>query len=190
MSDRGDRGNLLLPTLAALALVAGWLALRGFQTPIEPPTEIAQARPRYHLQDAHWQRFDESGAPLFVLAAADLDYFDDASMQLAGVRLDTYADEGNWRLEADRGMVPAGETRLRLEPLVELRGAREHSGRIALKTPTLWVDWRARTLSTDQPVEASTAAGSTLKARGLRGDWAGRHVEFLDAVRVRHVLRD
>lgn len=185
-----DRGNLVLPTLAACAALAGWLAFKGFQSPVDAGGELAELRPRYHLEDARWRRFDQNGAPVFVLAAANMDYFDDTSMQLAGVRFDTYGEEGNWQLAADRGSVAAGETRLTLEPLVELTGARERDGRIDLQTPTLWVDWNARTLGTDATIEARTAAGSTLQATGMRGDWTGRRVEFLDAVSVRHVPRD
>jgi LPS export ABC transporter protein LptC len=189
MSD-SDRGNLVLPLLAALALLAGWLAFKGFQTPAEVGEQTIELRPRYHLEEARWRRFDDSGAPVFVLAASNIDYFDDASMQLAGVRFDTHAEEGSWQLDADRGVVPAGETRLKLEPLVEVRGAREVGGRIELQTPSLWVDWEARTLSTDETVEARTAAGSSLQAVGMRGDWTGRRIEFLNAVQVRHALRN
>lgn len=186
-----DRGGLLLPVLAALALLAGWLAFKGFQGPTEVSEALIEQRPRYHLEEVRWQRYDESGAPVFVLAATSIDYFDDASMQLTGVRFDTHAEGGSWRLEADRGTVPAGETRLRLEPQVDVRGARERGGgRIDLRTPLLWVDWRERTLNTDEPVEARTAAGSTLQAMGMRGDWTGRRVEFLNTVQMRHVLGD
>lgn len=186
---KGERDNLLLPTLAVLALLAGWLALKGFQGPGEAADEAAELRPRYHLEEARWRRYDETGAPVFALAASNIDYFDDASMQLASIRFDTHAEDGSWQLEADRGTVPAGQTRLRLEPLVDVRGTREQ-GRINILTTMLWVDWEQRTLSTDQPVEARTAAGSRLQAVGMRGDWTGRRVEFLDAVQVRHVLDD
>ncbi|MFC4252370.1 LPS export ABC transporter periplasmic protein LptC [Sinimarinibacterium flocculans] len=185
-----DRGNLWLPLLGALALLAGWLAFKGFQAPTDLREELVEQRPRYHLEDARWRRYDDTGAPIFVLAAANIDYFDDASMQLDSVRFDTYAEAGRWQLEADRGHVPAGETRLKLQPLVDVHGVRAPDGSIDLQTPSLWVDWTERTLKTDDPVEARTAAGSTLEATGMRGDWTGRHVEFLDAVRVRHVLRD
>jgi LPS export ABC transporter protein LptC len=183
--DADARSPLLYPVLGLLALFAGWLAFEGFRDPGDAPAAVEEQRPRYHIEAADWTRFDGTGAQLFVVGATSIDYFDDASMQLTDVALNTRAEDGQWRLDASRGVVPPGETRLRLEPLVDVRGRTRDDLPVQIRAPTLWVDWTERTLTTDDAVDARTGA-STLQAVGMRTDWSGERVEFLSAVRVRH----
>jgi LPS export ABC transporter protein LptC len=184
--DADTRSPLLYPVLGLLALLAGWLAFEGFRDPGDVPSALAEQRPRYHIEVADWTRYDEAGARVFVVGASSIDYFDDASMQLADIVLDTHAGDGQWRLDASRGSVPPGEKRLRLEPQVDVRGRTRKDVPVQIRTPTLWVDWAERTLSTEDAVDARTGA-STLQAVGMRADWNGQHVEFLSDVKVRHV---
>jgi LPS export ABC transporter protein LptC len=184
--DTDARSPLLYPALALLALLAGWLAFEGFRDPGAAPAANEEQRPRYHIEAADWTRFDETGSRVFVVGASSIDYFDDASMQLADIALNTGDENGPWRLDARRGVVPAGEKRLRLEPLVDVRGRTRDEVPVQILAPTLWVDWAERTLSTDDAVDAR-AGSSTLQAVGMRTDWNGERVEFLGEVQVRHV---
>lgn len=186
-SSRGakERGTLLFPALGVLGLLAAWLVVDSFQSLPDAPLVLSEQRPRYRLEEAAWQRYDETGGSVFEAEATSIDYFDDASMLLTNIALDTHADKGHWRLIADRGHVAAGEKRMRLEPDVDVRGEARELKPVEIRTPTLWVDWEARTLSTPDPVNA-TAPGRQLQALGMRADWAAEKVEFLQNVEVRH----
>lgn len=184
-----DRSALTLPALGLLALVAGWLVFQGINEPVPPPAPGDVERPRYRLEGAHWQRYDAQGAPVLEATVAGIDYFDDASMELSGIALATRGGQGGWQLVAPRGSVAAGESRMLLQPHVEIRGAPPRQPTLRIETDTLWADWQARTLSTADAVTA-TAPGRTLKAVGLRADWDGRRVRFLEDVEARHAQRD
>lgn len=186
--DAEARSPLLYPLLGLLAVLTGWLAFEGFRDPGDVPTGFDEQRPRYHIEVADWVRYDETGAPVFAVGAGSIDYFDDTSMLLSEVELSTQAaDDGPWRLDASRGVVPPGERRLRLEPLVNVRGRTRDDLPVQIRTPSLWVDWAGRTLSTADAIDARAGA-STLQAVGMRADWDGERVEFLSDVQVRHVV--
>jgi len=176
-----DRSASILPLLAILAFIAGWLAVQGFrEAPIDETVDAVE-RPRYHLEGARWRRYDASGALVFEATAGGIDYFDDESMTLTAIDLVTRGARGSWRLEAPHGSVPAGEKRVLLGPDVDVHGEPQRRPDIDIDTPTLWVNWEARTLSTDDPVTATTP-GRQLKAGGMRADWAAERVEFLGQV--------
>lgn len=183
-----NRSVLTFPALGLLALVAGWLVFEGFREPAPEETVAEADRPRYHVEGSHWRRYDDTGAAIFEATVASIDYFDDESMELSGIAFATRGERGSWELLAPRGSVAAGETRLLLRPQVDVRGEPVHQSRTDIQTSTLWVDWAARTLATDDPVVAS-APGRRLEAVGMRADWAGERVEFLDDVKVRHEPR-
>lgn len=180
------RNAILLPALGLLLALSVWMTLRGFQ-----PRDIAEPdaeaeRPRYHLEGADWVRYDETGAAVFEIGANTVDYFDDASMQLQTVSVRHLGGgKGAWLLTADRGSVPAGQRRLLLEPQVTVDGQPPRQDDVTLRTPQLWVDFDARTLSSPDAVRAD-APGRSLDAIGMRADWTGERVEFLDQVEVHH----
>lgn len=180
-----ERSSLTLPALGLLALVAGWLVFEGFREPAPGETVAEVDRPRYHLEGSHWRRFDDTGAALFEATVATIDYFDDESMDLSGIAFATRGGQGSWQLVAPRGSVAAGEKRLLLKPQVDVRGEPLRQPQTDIQTKTLWVDWATRTLTTGDPVVA-TAPGRRLEAVGMRADWAGERVEFLNDVKVRH----
>ncbi len=171
--------------LTLLALVAGALAYQGFREPASFETLAEAGRPRYHLEGAHWRRYGDTGEPVFEATADSIDYFDDASMELSGIDLVTRGARGGWQLNAARGRVAAGERRLLLEPQVDIHGDPKQQPGTEIHTPTLWVDWSRRTLSTTDAVVA-LAPGRSLEAVGMRADWSGQRVDFLQRVEVRH----
>ena len=182
-----ERSALTLPMLGLMAMVAGWLAFQGFRKPASSDTPEAIERPRYHIEGAQWRRYDDTGALVFEATAAGIDYFDDASMELNDIALVTHSAErrGSWQLTANRGSVPPGEERIELKPEVRIDGEPHERPAIEIGTPTLWVDWARRTLSTDDPIVASSP-GRTHSAIGMRADWTGERVEFLRQVESRY----
>ncbi len=184
-SADASRSPLLYPVLSLLAALAAWLAFEGFRDPGESAAAFEEQRPRYHIESADWTRYDPSGTPTFIVGASSIDYFDDASMMLNDITLDTRAGDGRWQLGASRGTVPGGERRLRLEPQVDVQGSTSDGTPVQIRTPTLWVDWVERTLSTADAV-AARAGASSLDAVGMHTDWSGQRVEFLSDVQVRH----
>jgi LPS export ABC transporter protein LptC len=180
------RNAILLPALGLLLALSVWMTLRGFQPRDIGETEAEVVRPRYHLEGADWMRYDDTGAALFEVAAGSVDYFDDASMQLQTVSVRHLGGEqGAWLLRADRGSVPPGQRRLLLEPRVTVDGQAPRQDDVTLRTPQLWVDFDARTLSSPAAVRAE-APGRSLDAIGMHADWTGERVEFLDQVEVHH----
>ncbi|QHS11131.1 LPS export ABC transporter periplasmic protein LptC [Sinimarinibacterium sp. NLF-5-8] len=180
------RGNGWFVLGVALAGLAAYVSFDSF-TPAPQTASSASAveRPRYRLEGATWQRFDEDGTALFTARARSIDYFDDASMQLLAVDVQTHAPQGQWQLQAERGRVPAHQTRIRLEPQAQISGRSARLASLTMQTPALWMDWQTRQIFTDEPIRAR-APGWALDARGLRADWSAQKVEFLHDVDVRH----
>lgn len=178
-----DRDTLALPFLGLLALAAGWLAFLAFREPATPETAEAVERPRYHIDGAQWRRYGDSGELSFEAHATGIDYFDDASMQLSGIEMSTYSagHRGSWQLTAERGSVPPAQTRMELKPEVKIDGYPHDQPSISIVTPTLWADWEARRLTTDDPIVAQST-GRRVSAIGMRADWIGERVEFLSKV--------
>lgn len=183
-----DRQSVAFPVLAAVAAVAAWLTIAGFRETAGETSEINEQRPRYHIEGARWQRYDDQGAPLFELTARDVDYFDDASMELSDIDLETRGANNQWTLTAPRGSVAAGEEVLRLHPQVDLKGQARDQRPLALETPNLFVNWAERTLDTDDSIVARSL-GQTLDAVGMHADWAAERVTFKSQVKVRHEPR-
>lgn len=199
--------TFVVPALALLLGTVLWLGQRSEPTPSPAATvEPGAERPRYQLDGAQWLRHTQTGQPMFEVRARRVDYFDDGAMQMMTVEVDQLATDGSpdghWALSAPRGSVAAGEHRLQLYPQVEIQGQFPRSGDsgmrtdkrkgsnepLRIQTPQLWVDWRARTLDSDQPVTA-VAPGRRLQAVGLHADWTGRRVAFLHDVQVTHAAR-
>ncbi|MFA5939102.1 MAG: LPS export ABC transporter periplasmic protein LptC [Sinimarinibacterium sp.] len=182
-----DRNALNLPFLGLLALVAGWLAFQGFREPAATEVAATVERPRYHIEGAYWRRYGETGELSFEAHATDIDYFDDASMELSGIEMSTYgaAQSGSWQLTADRGSVPPAQKRIELKPEVKIDGQPHDRPSISIVTPTLWADWEARRLSTDDPIVAQSP-GRRISAIGMRADWIAERVEFLSQVESRY----
>ncbi len=179
-----DRQAVVFPALAALAAVAAWLTIAGFREPATETADLSEERPRYHIEGARWQRYDDSGAPLFELTARDVDYFDDASMELTDIDLRTLG-ASRWTLTAARGSVAAGQEVLKLHPEVDLQGRSREQRPVTMQTPSLFVNWNVRTLDTDDSVVARSL-GQTLDAVGMHADWAAERVSFKSQVKVRH----
>lgn len=178
------RNSVLLPLIAFLLVTSLWLTLRGFQAPPSKPAVIEAERPRYHLEGAEWLRYDADGEPLFTVAAASVDYFDDASMQMQQVEVQQLGGEqGAWQLTADRGSVPSGQQRLQLVPAVNIVGLPPQHDQVTIRTPELWIDFASEEITTDAEIEARSP-GRKLNALGLRADWAGQRVQFLNQVEV------
>jgi LPS export ABC transporter protein LptC len=179
-----DRQAVVFPVLAVLAVIAAWLTIAGFREPASEAADLTAERPRYHIEGARWQRYDERGTPLFELTARDVDYFDDASMEMTDIDLKTLG-ASHWTLSAARGSVAAGQEILKLHPQVDLQGQSREQRPLAMQTPSLFVNWNARTLDTDDSVIARSL-GQTLDAVGMHADWAAEKVSFKSQVRVRH----
>jgi LPS export ABC transporter protein LptC len=170
---------LLIP----VALIIGALLLSFHEEPARAPAAPTQEPPRYTVTDAHWLRLGSDGEPEFRAQAASLEYFADESVKLREVRLDALGGLSSpWHVEAPRGNAPPRERRLRLTGGVTATGALANEN-VALQTPRLWVDLLRRELHTDAPVDVRSDFRS-VKARGLRTDFAGEHVQLLNDVRV------
>lgn len=180
-----DRQSFVLPALVLLAVAAAWMTIAGFRTPAGEAAEASAERPRYHIEGARWQRHDAQGLPLFELTARDVDYFDGASMEMTDIEVLTDGHDGEWTLTAARGTVPAGKNVLTLHPDVELNGRTREQRPLMLQTPSLALDWVARTLDTNESVVARSL-GQTLDAVGMHADWAAQRVAFKSQVQVRH----
>lgn len=180
-----DRQSFVLPALALLAVAAAWMTIAGFRTPVSETTDASAERPRYHIEGARWLRHDAKGLPLFELTARDVDYFDGASMEMTDIEVLTDGRDGEWTLTATRGSVAAGQNVLTLHPDVELNGQTREQRPLEMQTPSLSLDWVARTLDTNDSVIAHSL-GQTLDAVGMHADWAAQRVSFKSQVKVRH----
>ncbi len=179
------RRLLLLAAPAAVAVLAVMLTLQGFR-PDGEVTEDAVKRPRYTVGGAEWTRYGEGGNADFRARALRIDYFDDRSLALSDVTLDRLdGDAGPWTLRAAQGEVPPGASRMRLMPDVDIDGKLKSGAQAAIQTRNVWVDWRAKTLESAEPI-LMQSPGRQLRAIGFESDWSGEHVRFLKQVQVRY----
>ena len=170
----------LAVALVAAALMYTW---EGMQEPEPAAVAPTQEPPRYTLTGVRWLRLGQDGEPEFRADAKSLDYFADASVTMRNVKLDALGGYSSpWHLEAPRANAPPRERRLRLTGGVHATGSLANED-VKLVTPRLWVDLLRRELQTDAPVEMQSDFRS-VKARGLRSDFDGEHVQLLNDVRV------
>ena len=167
--------------LVAAALVVTWEG--GSSSPQVEAVVPATEPPRYALTGVEWLRLVADGEPEFRADAKTLDYFADGSVVMRTVRLDALGGFSSpWHVEAPRGNAPPHERRLRLTGGVRAQG-QVSSENVSLVTPRLWVDLLRRELTTDAQVEMQSDFRN-VKARGLRTDFDGEHVQLLKDVRV------
>lgn len=149
--------------IAAAAIVS--LSLRRDENQGTTAGNQNAATPVYVAEQATWVRFGADGQPQLQAEAQRIDYFADRAMQLDAVILDRLGgDQGAWHLEAARGEVPAGSSRMRLSPEVAVKGTSKTQLPVQIAASEVWVDWEKREISSEQAV--------TLKApgRNLRAD--------------------
>ncbi len=179
------RRLLLLAAPTAAAALAVMLTLQGF-TPDGVAVEEAVKRPRYTVGGAEWTRYGEDGNADFRARALRIDYFDDHSLALGDVTLDRLeGDAGPWTLRAAQGEVPPGANRMRLTPDVDINGKLRSGARADIQTRNVWVDWRAKTLTSAEPI-LMQSPGRELRAIGFESDWSGEHVRFMKQVQVHY----
>ncbi len=174
---------LLLPVTAMVA--AAWMAMQGFRAPAGANEEPSN-NSRYELQNAEWTRYGDDGAVDLRARADRIDYYDNRSMLLTTVEMDRLGGEqGRWQLQAAEGQVPAGESRVRLQPDVRIDGTLSSGAPAQLETRNVWVDWTRKTITSAEPVKM-TSPGRELRAIGMETDWAGEHIQFKKQVEVRY----
>jgi LPS export ABC transporter protein LptC len=179
------RKSLVLLLPAAVMVAAAWMTLQGFRAPGAVAEEIHNDA-RYELQNAEWTRYSDDGQVDLRAHAERIDYYDDRSMRLTAVALDRLGGEnGRWQLQAAEGQVPAGETRIRLQPEVLINGTLASGAPAQMQTRNVWVDWTRKTIVSSEAVTMSSP-GRELRAIGLEADWAGEHLQFKKQVEVRY----
>ncbi|WP_028009029.1 LPS export ABC transporter periplasmic protein LptC [Solimonas flava] len=176
-----------LPFLAliiAAALIVTNSMKRDRQLATTTAAEPARV-PQYVADGAVWTRYGADGTPMVRAQAQRIDYFEDRSMTLDTVTLDRLGGEqGSWHLEAPRGIVPANEQRMRLEPDVAVRGqARGLPTTIAARE--VWVDWEKKTIRSDLPVQAR-APGRVATASGWESDFDATRVQMKGNVEMHY----
>ncbi|HEX4895256.1 MAG TPA: LPS export ABC transporter periplasmic protein LptC [Solimonas sp.] len=177
---------LLLPVL--FVGLAVWLALNDR---LPEPVALAGAdgteQPRYRMEGVQWTRYGADGLPRFQAQAERADYYDDEALRLSGVGLDRLGGrQGAWTLRAPQGRVPAGETRMRLGPAVQIEGRDRRGAPVTIAARQVWVDWEARTIRSQEPVQLRSP-GTEVDAVGLEADWSGQRLRLLNRVEMRHV---
>ncbi|WP_043113960.1 LPS export ABC transporter periplasmic protein LptC [Solimonas soli] len=142
--------------------------------------------PLYVAERAVWTRYGADGQPLVEATAQHIDYFEDRSMVLSTVALDRLGGaQGSWHVEAPRGIVPANENRMRLEPDVSVKGAIKGNLPTAIAASEVWVDWDQKLISSDRPVRAE-APGRSATAQGWQADFNATHVQMSGKVEMQY----
>lgn len=179
-----------IPIVVMLAVALVFWSLRDERGPVEEGT-IGAEQPRYILRGAEWSSFDKAGRLAFQGSADNIDYFDDESARMRTFALSVFSREGEpWIATAPEGYAPPGSDQQRLQ----LRGGVEGRGRwpdgedLEFRTPELWVDTGAETLSTDAQVTLISRRRNAV-ARGLRVAGEKQHLSLLHDVEMRYVPR-
>lgn len=171
-----------LTRLGPLLLVAAviWLAQRGLREPPPPPTPAQGPALRYEMNHMHWVRLSADGKPELSADAQVARRYSDDSMQMDVVAVDTLGDDRHppWHLQSPHGRVPPNDKRLQLTHGVVAQRA---IGSLEIRTPTLWVDQLRREFYTSDRVVLTGPQRDT-RARGLRGDFDGEHLDLLGDV--------
>ena len=183
--------RLAIPLAVLLACLLVFWSFRDDGGPAEEET-IEADQPRYVLRGAEWSSFDEAGRLQFQGSADNIDYFDDESARMRTFALSVFGRDGQepWIATAPEGYAPPGSKQQRLQ----LRGGVEGRGRwpdgedLQFKTPELWVDTKAETLSTDAQVTLESRSRNAI-ARGLRVTGEKQHLSLLHDVEMRYVPR-
>lgn len=175
--------------LVPLLLVAGGVVLtwQGLQPPSAETVAAAERQPRYAVTDAEWTRLGPGGQPEFRATANSIQYYEDESVQMQDVVLDSMGGKHSpWHVTADHGRAPPRERRLLLTGNVAAEGRYTGTLPVTFTTDRLWVDLLRRELRSDAEVSVASdlrkAAG-----RGMRADFNGERVEILNDVRVEYV---
>lgn len=175
---------------AALAVLLVIWSFRDDGGPVEEE-KLSAVQPRYVLRGAEWSSFDEKGRLQFQGSADNIDYFDDESARMRVFALSVFARDGApWIATAPEGYAPPGSKQQRLQ----LRGGVEGRGRwpdgedLEFRTPDLWVDTQAETLTTDAKVTLESQRRNAV-ARGMRVSGPKHHLSLLNDVEMRYVPR-
>lgn len=179
----------LLP-LAFLGLCAYGLlriSLQGESVEREThPADQSLAQPLYIAHQATWVRYGEDHKPQLRAQAERIDYYEDHSMKLTQVRLDRLgAQNGPWQASAPQGYVPPGESRMRLQPDVVVKGMAPKSLPTEINAREVWVDWQSQQLYSRSPVRAK-APGRSASAQSWTSDFAGNHVQLNGQVEMHY----
>ncbi|MFT4045526.1 MAG: LPS export ABC transporter periplasmic protein LptC [Solimonas sp.] len=143
--------------------------------------------PLYIAGNATWTRYGSDGQPQVRATAQRIDYFEDRSMALTTVALDRLGGpQGTWHATAPRGVVPANEQRMRLEPDVNVTGT-IGKGKLPTKIAAseVWVDWGKKLISSDRPVRA-TAPGHSATAQGWQSNFDATQVQMMGNVEMQY----
>lgn len=173
---------LLVPALGGLFYTFQRMEGGGVQT-----LAASTSLPRYVVDDATLQRFDDEGALQVHGHADSVEYFDDASARAHQLQIDLIDDgDVTWTATAPASTLPAHQHRFMLEGPVVADGTWPDSGEpVELHTDRLWVDPDRHELQTDAAVNwnGPTRSGSAV---GMRGDWSQNHLVLLHDVRMRY----
>lgn len=174
----------LLLLIAAATIVS--FSLRRDENQPANGSSAGAATPVYVAERATWIRFGTDGLPQLQAEAQRIDYFADRSMQLDTVTLDRLGgDQGAWHLEAPRGEVPAGSSKMRLSPDVAVKGTSKTQLPVQIAASEVWVDWEKREISSEQPVSLQ-APGRNLSADQWQTDFNGSRSQLRGHVEVEY----
>lgn len=178
----------LLPLLmlAAAALALLHISLQPGGEPSPTQAEATAQIPIYIAHQATWVRFDQNDVPQLRAQAERIDYFEDRSMKLSEVKLDRLGSKnGYWHVSAPEGQVPAGESRMRLQPQVAANGEAPKALPVTIAASEVWVDWGRQRLYSDHPVDAR-APGRAAKAQTWSSDFGGQQVQLSGQVEMQY----
>lgn len=180
-------GRYVVPVIAVLLLAIAFFEFRGEDGPAMEAAATAE-QPRYVLRGAQWSSFDEQGALRFQGSAANIDYFDDESARMHTFSLEVFGAEGApWTATAPQGYSPpGGRERVQLLGGVEGKGRWPDGEPMVFRTPQLWVDTRAETITTDDRVDLESKS-RTASSRGLKVTGPKQQMSLLNEVEMRYV---
>jgi LPS export ABC transporter protein LptC len=189
MFTLGKSSRLLLPLLA-LALGAMLWSLQQFEREGVVVGEVSDRAPRYLVDNAVLDRFDETGVHVLHGTATHLQYFDDESAKARDLDATTLVDDQpGWNLTSPSALLPAKSKRFLLQGDVVARGKWPDNGLpVTVRTTEVWIDPATHVLNTDENV-AIDSDGRDGTATGLRADWIARRVELLHNVKMRYDQR-
>lgn len=184
MKRLGSLLSLLVLALAVAALLR--ISLQPDNTSSVGATASVEQAPLYIAHQATWIRYDQNDAPQLRAQAERIDYFEDRSMKLSQVALDRLGGkDGYWHASAPEGLVPAGESRMRLQPDVKVTGTAPKSLPTQIAASEVWVDWDRQQLYSDKPVRVS-APRRTATARSWRSNFAAQRVQLEGQVEMQY----
>lgn len=160
--------NLIRLLVVAGLILASWWFQNLIDTKPELVTLDEVRFANYFLRDFEIKSHDSQGQLRYILAAAELDNYEKESMaELKQVKIESFSQDANWTLQAERGEFYQQDKRIELFDNVRLeRPATQQSKALSLKTGHIVFYPEKEELKSDDDVFISSEQ-SQIQSKGM-----------------------